>query len=480
VSGAVLASVIAILVLVAVAGVIVALVTDDRDPSILLAWLFVILLVPVLGVVAYFFLGRNQRRQPRRRPERGRAPRQPDHVLAPTLADNREYSAAVATRASGSVVGRLEGLGRRQGGPPPLPAEDVRLYFAGADKFRDLLADLAAARSTVHLMYLIWEQDELTAEVTRVLLDRVAAGVRVHVIYDWLSSLPYRKQELERLAAAGAAVVPCYRRPRRLNYRNHMKMAVIDGLTVYSGGMNMGQEYIDGGRRFETWRDTHVRMSGPVVAPYLALFEEVWVEDGHPGEPLADVAAPGRTGTPEVPVQVLHSSVSTPFPTLRDAFVLALTGARWRVWIQSPYFVPDEPLLTAMCVAAAGGVDVRLMMTGRPDKKIPFHAAHAYFPTVLAAGVRVHLYDAGFLHAKTVVVDDEVAVVGTCNWDIRSLVLHDEVVSVFYDREITLACAEQFEVDLGACTEMTDEVVAGLGAPRRLRNSVCRLSSRLL
>ena len=179
-------------------------------------------------------------------------------------------------------------------------------------------------------------------------------------------------------------------------------------------------------------------------------------------------------------MQVLHSSVSTPFPTIRDVFVVALATARERAWIQSPYFVPDEPLLTAMCVAASSGVDVRLMMTGLPDKKLPFNAAHAYFPTALAAGVRVFKYDAGFLHAKTVTLDAEAAIIGTCNWDIRSLILHDEVVSVFYSEEIARSCADQYERDLEHCSEVTLADLSALSTWERVRNSVCRLFSRLL
>ena len=121
-------------------------------------------------------------------------------------------------------------------------------------------------------MYLIWEQDELTAKVTEVLLDSLKAGVKVHILYDWLSCISYKKDELERLAAAGAVVAPCYKRVPQINYRNHMKMVIIDGKSVYSGGMNMGQEYIDGGPRFAVWRDTSFRLSGPVVAPYLMLY----------------------------------------------------------------------------------------------------------------------------------------------------------------------------------------------------------------
>ncbi|HSE69457.1 MAG TPA: cardiolipin synthase [Nocardioidaceae bacterium] len=477
----VVSALLAAIALVAVVAVVVALATDDRDPSVVLAWLFVILLVPVLGVVAYFFLGRNHRRETRRRAERRSTMRaMNDRMLEPVLSASSSFSEAAVKQLDGTPGQRVESAGRREGGMVPLPADSLRLYFTGADKFRDLFADLREARESVQLMYLIWERDELTAEVTEILLDRIGAGVRVHILYDWLSSLPYKKDELERLAGAGAAVVPCYKRPSQLNYRNHMKMAIVDGSVVYSGGMNMGQEYVDGGSRFDTWRDTHFRMTGPVVAPYHALFCTTWMmngsddlPDGLP-PPVAHAAGEG------LPVQVLHSSVSTRFPTIRDVFVVALTTARERAWIQSPYFVPDEPLITAMCVAASSGVDVRLMMTGLPDKRVPYYAAHAYFPKVLDSGVRVFEYDAGFLHAKTVTVDDELVVIGTCNWDVRSLILHDEVVSVLYDEDTARTCAAQYERDLAHCTEVTPARLAALSRWETLRNAVCRLFSRLL
>lgn len=478
--------VVGLLVVVALAGVVLALATDDRDPSIVLGWLLLILLVPVLGLVAYFFIGRNYRHEGTRRRQvyasRAEADaRMLSAVTAPAAAGAVPTPVPTpVTRAVGTVTRRVERAAGHEGGFPTLPAETVRLYFAGEDKFRDLLVDLRAARRSILMMYLIWEQDRLTAEVTGVLRDKVRAGVEVRVLYDWLSSTPYKKHELEQLAAAGATVVPCYKRVRLLNYRNHMKMAIIDGEVVYSGGMNMGQEYIDGGERFDLWRDTHFRMTGPVVAPYLSLFATTWRLNGRSEDLSTHHAATARETTDGVPVQVLHSSVATRFPAIRDAFLVALGSARRRVWIQSPYFVPDEPLLTGMCTAAAAGTDVRLMMTGVPDKKVPFYAAHAYFPTLLAAGVKVHKYDAGFLHAKTVTVDDDLAIIGTCNWDIRSLILHDEVVAIVYDDGVVRSCAEQFERDLDACSTVTAQGLAALSARERLRNSLCRLPSRLL
>lgn len=470
-------------VVLAAAGVVYTLATDDRDPSIVLAWLFVIVLVPVLGLVAYFLVGRNHRTTGRRGTLRRRralvtegAQREPALGVAGT------FSEETVERLQGSPAGRVATIAMAGGGTPPLPADDVRLYFAGADKFRDLLADLAAASRHIHLMYLIWEQDELTATVTDTLSERLAAGVKVHILYDWLSSLPYKKTELRRLADEGAVVMPCYRRVPQLNYRNHMKIVVIDGAIVYSGGMNLGQEYVDGGRRFDRWRDTHARMTGPVVRPYLELFRSTWLSTGGPGDIDIDPVGqpPGGLDSHATPVQVVHSSVSTPTAAIRDLFIVALTTAQQRVWIQSPYFVPDEPTLTALCVAASSGVDVRLMMTGLPDKKLPFYAAHAYFDQVLGAGVRVYLYTAGFLHAKSVVVDDDLLVVGTCNWDIRSLLLHDEVVAVIHGSQLVKESADQFEADLGCCHEVTTEQLWASGPLRRTRNSLCRLTSRLL
>ena len=472
-----------VLIAVALLGVVFALLTDDREPTIVLAWLLVIMLVPVLGIVAYFFIGRNYRRDTRRRREQRKAIADlTERGMTPVVGAARSFSEAAVETLAGTPGHRVEMAGRHEGGMVPLPADSVQLYFSGAHKFSSLLADLKGAKRYVHLMYLIWEMDELTAEVTEVLLERLEAGVEVHILYDWLSSLPYKKDELKRLSAAGAGVVPCFKRLAQLNYRNHMKMVVIDGETVYSGGMNLGQEYIDGGKRFEVWRDTHFRMTGPVVAPYLSLFASTWRLNGRDEDLFTGyLGAPAHRGPGEgIPVQVLHSSVSTQYPTIRDVYVVALTNARRRAWIQSPYFVPDEPLITAMCVAAASGVDVRLMMTGKPDKKVPFFAAQAYYRRLLDAGVTVYQYQAGFLHAKTVTVDDDFAIIGTCNWDVRSLILHDEVVSVFHDPRIAGENAEQYDRDITACSEVTLADLEALKTRQTTRNSLCRLLSRLL
>ena len=481
--GTIISLVVYALLAVAIGGVVIALITDDRDPSTVLAWLFVIMLLPVLGVIIYFLIGRNFRRDnPARVRVRHEMANLVEESLAPVLEANKAFTDAAIADLAGTPGGRIETAGQRESRFVPVPADTVEVYVAGAQKFPALLADLARAERYIHLMYLIWEQDELTAKVTDVLLDRLAAGVEIHIIYDWLSCVTYKKDELKRLAAAGATVVPCFKKISHMNYRNHMKMAIVDGDVVYTGGMNMGQEYIDGGKRFPVWRDTHLRMTGAIVAPYITLFATTWLlngghEDlatGYINEPVAHQPGDG------IPVQMLHSSVSTPHKSIRDVFIIALTNARHRIWIQSPYFVPDEPLITAMCVAAASGVDVRFMMTGMPDKKVPYYAAQAYYTQLLEAGVKVYQYKAGFLHAKTVTVDDQLSIVGTCNWDIRSIILHDEVVSVMYDKDIATNYAAQYERDIEECAQITLVELLGMSRWPKFRNSICRLFSRLL
>ena len=219
-----------LILLLAIAGVVIVLATDDRDPSTVLAWLFVVLLLPLLGLIAYFFIGRNFRRDsPRRRKIMAQMDAVAAESLAPVQDANTEFTEDAVADLAATPGARIEAVGRHEGGVAPLPADTVDIYTAGSQKFPALLEEMATAEKYIHLMYLIWEQDELTAKVKTVLLDRLKAGVKVHILYDWLSCISYKKDELKELAAAGAVVTPCFKRLPHLNYRNHMKMVIIDG-----------------------------------------------------------------------------------------------------------------------------------------------------------------------------------------------------------------------------------------------------------
>ena len=468
---------------VAAFGIVVALLTDDRDPTTVIAWLLVVTLLPFVGVILYFFIGRNYRREtPLRQRVLGEIEAEAAHVLSPVYESCGQFTSEAEAALEDTSTRKLAAMGRRAGGTPIMPATSVELFTSGGEKFEALLDDMRGARHHIHLMYLIWERDELTAEVTEVLLEKLRQGVEVRILYDFVTSLTYGKSELRLLARSGAHVRACFKRLGEINYRNHMKIALVDDEVVYTGGMNMGQEYVDGGRRFARWRDTHLRLTGPVAAPFAILFAALWRLNGG-REDLSAGYLPQPGSGPDkgsLPLQVLHSSVATPFKAIRDAFIVALLEARESVWIQTPYFIPDEPLLNAMRTAALAGTDVRLMTVGVPDKKFVLWAAHPYYRQILESGVRVFQYTAGFLHAKTVTVDGRWCVIGTCNWDIRSLTLHEEVSCAFYDEAFARRHVEVYREDLESCREFTLEDWHALGRGERVRNSFLRLFSRLL
>ena len=320
-----------------------------------------------------------------------------------------------------------------------------------------------------------------------ILLDRLEAGVEVRIMYDWMGCISFRKAELRQLKRAGAQVEADVTDLLRINYRNHRKIVVIDGEIGYTGGMNVGQEYIDGGERFATWRDTHLRLTGQAVAALEKLFAARWFEHKKKGDGenlfAARVHAGARspdaveTGTL---VEVAAQGVEDPWSAARRTHMVAIGQAEESVWIQSPYFIPDYSIYDVMINAALSGIDVRFMMTGIPDKPIALWAAQTYYRKLIEAGARIFLYEAGFLHAKTIVVDHTVSAVGTMNMDQRSLKLHKEMMVWVFDKGFARQVADQFAIDVTNCREVTLEDVLSVGRLKKFRNQAARLFSNVL
>jgi cardiolipin synthase A/B len=465
-------------------GVIVLLVMDDREPSLTLAWLFILLFAPVVGLFFYVFFGRDWKVVARRKGWVDALQKAERDAMAPVYKRNAAATARFYEELGEDIAEPISRAISAENVARVLPASSLTLFTEGGAKFDHLLQDMAAARRFIHLQYFIWEQDELTARITEVLLDRLAAGVQVRIMYDWLGCITFRKAELRRIAAAGAKVRADVTDIFRMNYRNHRKIAVIDGDIGYTGGMNVGQEYIDGGRRFARWRDTHMRLTGQAVASLEKLYAARWFEHKRDHEDLfgaeympapdPEAAATGAL------LQVAAQGVEDPWSAARRAHMVAMGQAEESVWIQSPYFVPDYSIYDVMINAALSGLDVRFMMTGVPDKKIAFWAAQTYFRKLIAAGARVYLYDAGFLHAKTIVVDGQVCAVGTMNMDQRSLRLHKELMVWVFDRGFASQVAASFLADMEQCHEVTFEEVDSTNAAVRFRNQAARLLSNVL
>ncbi|MBI5232274.1 MAG: cardiolipin synthase [Coriobacteriales bacterium] len=461
--------------------VVVLLIQEDREPTVTLAWILVLILTPVWGLVMYFFLGRDWPAITQKNPRTKALVK----IVVPFMSA-RVYSRysrraqALERSIDSTVEERIIRAIELQNGAQPLPARSLDIYTTGAEYFPVLIDDLRSAERFIHMQYFIWESDELTAQVCDALMERLRAGVEVRILNDFIGNIQYKKDQLKALEQAGARVGYDVAQIGRANYRNHRKITVVDGEIAHTGGFNIAQEYIDGGKRFPAWRDTGLRLTGPAVADLERLFGKRWYEV-YEESLFSDEYYPlWPEDEGPVMVQTVAQGVDDAWRSVARTYELAISGARSRVLVQSPYFVPDSTSLDVLINAALGGVEVHFMMTGWPDKKIAYFAAESFYKPFIRAGGRMWRYEEGFFHAKSLTIDDRACAIGTMNMDMRSLKLHKELMVWCYDDDVAGRCNEIFEDDLTRCREVTLEEVESWGELRRFRNSAARLASNLL
>jgi cardiolipin synthase len=326
----------------------------------------------------------------------------------------------------------------------------AQLLVDGEATFDSILAGIAAAQDYVLVQFYMIHDDGLGRRVQQALIERAKAGVRVFVLYDEVGSKGLSESYTAPLKDAGAEVssfkpTQGWRNRFQLNFRNHRKMVVVDGLTGWVGGHNVGDEYVGLDPDFRPWRDTHVRLEGPVVTQLQSVIVGDWFWATHElptlnWEPRA--APAGNVGAlimPSAPTQRLE--------TAGLMFVSALHSARERIWLSAPYFVPDEAVLKALELAALRGVDVRIITTGKPDSLVVFMAAFHYIDQLRDLGIKFYAYTPGFLHEKVALVDNDVSTIGTANFDNRSFRLNFEVTAIIVDRDFAAEMAAMFERD---------------------------------
>ena len=464
--------------------VIIIIIAEDREPTTTLAWILMLILFPIIGLVLYFFAGRDWKHTVPNRAVTKMAKSTSlefmSRVYEPYLAVQDTFVDSV----HGTLAERITAAITAENDQRPMPIRSQDIYPSGHEFFDHLKADMKAARRFINLEYFIWEKDELTADLCAILIDRVKAGVEVRILYDWMGSLPFGKSELKAVAAAGGIVRADVTQLGSLNYRNHRKIAVIDGEIGYTGGHNVGQEYIDGGKSYPSWRDTSTRITGPGVAGLMRWYAYRWLtafQDDSLWDPKYFPAVDESLthGSPLM-AQVVAQGVDDPWESSRRTHMIAISGAEKTLRISSPYFVPDVGTYDAMINAALGGVDVRFIMTGWPDHKSAFWAAQSYWRPLIEAGGRVYTYEAGFFHAKSMAVDSKLCAIGTMNLDLRSLKLQRELMLWTYDAEKTRELEAIFDADLAKCKEITLKDLNDMSAFVKFRNSASRLGANLL
>ncbi|MCI1590061.1 cardiolipin synthase [Heyndrickxia oleronia] len=362
---------------------------------------------------------------------------------------------------------------------------DVEIFIDGDDKFQSLFEDIRKAKDHIHLLYYIVRDDLLGQKLVELLTIKAKEGVTVRFVYDDMGSRRLPRKFFKSLVDAGGQVASFFpaKIPMlnlRVNFRNHRKLAIIDGNIGYIGGFNIGDEYLGLNKRFGYWRDTHLKITGKAVYAMQTRFILDWnqassKEIRYEERYFPDIPSIGYTD-----VQIVSSGPDSEWEQIKNGYIKMINSAKKYIFMQTPYFIPDDSLLNAIKIAILSGVDVRLMIPNKPDHMFVYWATYSYVGELLKTGAKVYIYDNGFIHAKMLVVDGKIATVGTANIDNRSFRLNFEVNAFLYSHHISKKLEKIYMDDMGKSKELTLEEYLLRPKWIRFKESISRLLSPIL
>ena len=459
-----------LLVMLHVAGVLAAMhaVMHTRTPQGAFAWALGLVLLPYVTLVPYLYLGRSRFHGYVDLHRLRREQMQAMADLQLESAQNPHGACARYTEIAHMLRTRFH------------PGQTLRLLIDGDAAFDAMLAAIGEAKHCVLVQFFIIHDDQLGRRLQQVLLERARAKVDICVLYDGIGSHALPRQYVDTLSDAGIAIHPfaTQRRSNRfqLNFRNHRKIVVIDGTRGFVGGLNVGDEYLGLKPPLAPWRDTHLQIEGPAVADLQRSFAEDWHWVTGALPPLL---------APTLSVGHAHTLVVATGPADRQEtcslfFVAAIHAARKRLWITTPYFVPDQAVMSALRLAVFRGVDVRVLIPSRPDHRTVFLATGLYAHDAVGAGIRMFRYQPGFLHQKVILIDDDTALVGSMNLDNRSFRLNFEIGALNVDRDFALQVEAMLHEDFAHAHEVTEAEYLRAPYLQRLAMHVARLFDPVL
>ena len=421
--------------------VVVAIVTvlrRPREPRAMLAWVLALLLLPVLGLVLFVLMGEPRVERTRRRRRRRR------QKLDASL--NRQVESLErkhGRKASGQIhpsAADLMSLATRISGRAPTDGNQVTIFHEYKENFNAIVEAIEQAREHVHLEYFIVQPDETGHALRDLLVRRAGEGVQVRLLLDYIGCWNWPRRFRRSFTDAGVKVafflpVVPWRGRWRVNFRNHRKIVVVDGLTGFTGSQNIGDEYRGRLAKYGPWRDTHMKVIGPAVHQ----LQEVFVEDWHYAarEDLSEdtyFPEPAQAGSQTV--QVLPSGPDSDARTMHLLLLSAVAGARKSVAVLTPYFAPDTTMIVALQSAAYRGVRVQLLIPSLSNYRTILWAGRSFYRELADAGVEIYEYDHAMLHSKVVIVDDAWAMVGSANMDQRSFRIDFQITTVLYDEAL--------------------------------------------
>ncbi len=447
-----------------------------KHPSSLVAWLMVIFFLPIVGGLLYVIFGINRvERKARRKAHASRA-------IGRNLPELSQYQFLPDSTHS-QQQGELMRLANRVA--ETVPTLDNRVEILSDTHKTLALIEQAVQQATdhLHLEYYIWQPDATGTQLRDMLIQKAREGVKVRFLYDNIGSMRLSNKFLKPMREAGihvAAFLPGVKRYRwALNMRSHRKIVIVDGHTGFTGGMNIGDEYLGKDPDLGYWRDTHLRMVGPAVLQLQQVFAEDWYYAT--GEELT---APEFYPTPveggATTAQVLAGEPAGEVAVFHQLMFAAINNAERNLTLVTSYFVPTEPLAAALESAAYRGVKVRLLVSKRSAHMTTIWAAHSYYESLLRAGVEIHEYERGLLHSKTLTIDGCWSLVGSPNFDARSLLLNFEVGVVMYDTKAAHHLEQDFESDIEDARKLELEEWVKRSNWSIIRENVCRLFAPVL
>lgn len=457
-------------------GGIVAVLMDNKQPEKTMAWILVLCFMPIVGIIFYLFFGQNTRK------EKVISERSMDLLMKRSMLEFAEQENLHIPRRNRPLMK----LFTNQNWALPFKDNEVSIFTDGYEFVSTLLYNIGQAQDHIHLDTYIIEDDPLGNLVADALIDKARQGVEVRLLYDDVGCWRVKDRFFNRMKAAGIQVYafmpvrfPAF--TGKVNYRNHRKLCVIDGKVGFIGGMNIALRYVKGTAR-QTWRDTHLCIRGGAVYAIQRAFLVDWyfvsrtlVTDRRYYPPV------DKTIDNNCLAQIVTSSPVSPWPDIMQGYVRVLLQAHRYVYLESPYFLPTEPVLFAMRTAALSGVDVRLIVPRHGDAKLVEWASRSYLMEVIEAGVKVYLYEPGFNHSKILVSDDNLSSCGSTNIDFRSFENNFEANAFFFNEGMALRLKKVFLTDQAQST-LVDDVSYFIKRPflQRLLESLVRLLSPLL
>ena len=433
-----------------VVAAMIRVLMDNRQPAKTMAWMLVLTFIPLLGIILYFFFGQNTRR------EKLISQQSLDQLTKRSMLEFVEQKNLVIPDNHRTLIS----LFANQNWALPFRGNEADIFTTGHQFFGSLLREIGQAKDHIHIDTYIFEDDPLGNLIADALIDKAHEGVEIRLIYDDVGCWGVRASFFERMREAGIDVhafmpvkFPAF--TSKVNYRNHRKICVIDGQVGFIGGMNIALRYIKG-RHAEGWRDTHLRLRGSAVYALQRAFLVDWYF-------VDRTLITNHRYYPDIPMpqnqciaQIVTSSPISPWPDIMQGYVRILLGAKKYVYMETPYFLPTEPVLFAMRTAALAGVDVRLMVPRRTDAKFVEWASRSYVMQTLEAGIKIYLYKPCFNHSKLLVSDDSLCTCGSTNIDFRSFENNFEANAFFYDEAMARRMKQVFISDMQQSTLLDD------------------------